>query len=274
MAPRRRPLAAADLGALERRTGRARRREHPFPVAEHDLGVGADVHHEADLIPLIGRLGEDDARAIGTHVPRHAREHIHPRPRMELEVECACEQIDRAVDRERERRLAQLHRIQAEQEVVHDRIADHRDVEDLLRRRAALLRRLAEQVPHRGAHRGGHLPLPTGIHHHVRDPAHEVLAESDLRVHRAGRRDHLARREVADMCRDRGRADVDRRAVHPVLQAGPYRDDVAGAVDGDGDPPIAGSQRRLESLEHFEVAAQVREAPLLVQRRLESAQIA
>ena len=74
--------------------------------------------------------------------------------------------------------------------------------------------------------------------------------------------------------RDRRRADVDRRSVHPVLQAGPHRDDVAVAVDCDGDPPVAVPQRRLERLEHLQVAAQVREAPLLAKCRLDPAQIA
>ena len=139
--------------------------------------------------------------------------------------------------------------------------------------RPALRRRLAEQIPHRGPHRGGHLPLPARVHHHVRDPAHEVLAEADLRVHGARRRNHLARSEVADMRRDRRRADVDGRPVHPVLQARPHRDDVAVAVDRRGDAPVAGTQRRLERLQHFEVAAQVLEAPLLAERRLDPAQI-
>ena len=42
----RRPLSAADLGAFERRSGRARRGELPVAIAEHDLGVGADVDDE------------------------------------------------------------------------------------------------------------------------------------------------------------------------------------------------------------------------------------
>ena len=146
-------------------------------------------------------------------------------------------------------------------------------LEDLVRRRPALRRRLAEQIPHRDPHRGGHLPLPARVHHHVRDPAHEILAEPDLRVHGAGRRHHLARSEVADMRRDRRRADVDGRSVHPVLQARPHRHDVAFAVDRHGDSPVTGPQRRLERLQHREVAAQVLEAPLLAERRLDPAQI-
>ena len=127
------PLAAAYLGAFERRAGGARRREHPFTVAEHDLGVGADVHDEAELVAQVRRLGEDDARGIGAHVPRHAREHVGARARMETEIERARRYADGTVDSEGERRLAELDRIQTEQEVMHDRIADQGHVEDLFR---------------------------------------------------------------------------------------------------------------------------------------------
>ena len=193
---------------------------------------------------------------------------------MQAELQRAGRKLDRPVHGQGERRLAELHRVQAEQEVVHDRIADQRDFQNLFRRGTALLRRLAQQIPHRGAHRGGHLPLSAGVHHHVRDPAHQVLAEPDLRVHGAGRRHHLARREVADVGRDRRRTDVHGRAVHPVLQAGPRGDDVAVAVHRDGDAPVTGTQSGLESLQHLEVAAQVHQTPLLAERRLDPAQIA
>ena len=52
---------------------------------------------------------------------------------MKFERQRACGQADRPVDGQGERRLAELHRIQAKQEVVHDRIADQGHVQDLLR---------------------------------------------------------------------------------------------------------------------------------------------
>ena len=54
---------------------------------------------------------------------------------------------------------------------------------------AGFRRRLVEQAPDRDTHRRGHLPFAAGVHHHVRDAAHEVLSEPDLRIHRAGRGD-------------------------------------------------------------------------------------
>ena len=49
------------------------------------------------------------------------------------------------------------------------------------------------------------------IRHRIGDATHHILAESDLRVHRPGRGDDLARGEVAQIGGDRRRAEVDRR---------------------------------------------------------------
>ena len=50
------------------------------------------------------------------------------------------------------------------------------------------------------------------IHHHIGDAAHQILAEADLRIHRADRSDDGAGREIAEMRRDSRRAHVDRDA--------------------------------------------------------------
>ena len=60
--PGRRALSAADLGALERRPGRARRGKEALAVSEHDLGIRADVDEKRDLIGEVRRLREDHAR--------------------------------------------------------------------------------------------------------------------------------------------------------------------------------------------------------------------
>ena len=60
--------------------------------------------------------------------------------------------------------------------------------------------------------------------------AHEILAEADLRVHPAGRRDNVPGREITQMAGDGGRADVDRHPVGDVDVAGPGGDDRAGTA--------------------------------------------
>ena len=73
---RRGPLAAADLGALERRAGRARGGEQVVAVAEDDLGVRPDVDDELDDLALVGRLGEDHPGRVGPDVAGDARQDV------------------------------------------------------------------------------------------------------------------------------------------------------------------------------------------------------
>ena len=119
--PRRRPLSAGDLRALERRAGRARRGQQALAVAEHDLGVRADVDDEVHLVAEVRSLGEDDARGVGTDVARDAGQDVRPRAAVHGEAEVASGQPHRLVDGQRERRPAERRRIDPEQEVVHDR---------------------------------------------------------------------------------------------------------------------------------------------------------
>ena len=65
----------------------------------------------------------------------------------------------------------------------------------------------------RAADRAGERRVATRVHHHVRHPAHQVLAEPDLRVHASARREHLTGREVAQVAGDGGGPDVDRDAA-------------------------------------------------------------
>ena len=51
---------------------------------------------------------------------------------------------------------------------------------------------LLDQRVQRPAHGAGHLGGAAGVQHGVADPAHQVLAEADLRVHQPGRGEHLA----------------------------------------------------------------------------------
>ena len=198
---RRGALAAADLRAFERGSGRARAGEQPAAVAEDDLGVGADVDQQRHRIRQIGPLGEHDARGVGADVPGDARQHVDARVAVNREVDLGRPQRQRRIGRERERRAAQLERADAEQQVMHDRIADERRFEDVLARDARLPRDLRGEIVDRAAHDVGQLLLAAGIHHHPRHAAHQVFAEADLRIHRAGRRHDFAARQVAQDAR-------------------------------------------------------------------------
>ncbi len=110
--------------------------------------------------------------------------------------------------------------VNPEQQVMHDRVADERRLEDLLARDADLPRDVGDEAVDRGAHGVGHLLLAARIHHHVRDAAHQVFAEANLRIHHARGGHDLAAAQVAKMRGDRRRPDVDRDAVHALAEAG------------------------------------------------------
>ena len=142
------------------------------------------------------------------------------------------------------RRAAEFHRIDAEQQVMHDRIADQRRLEDVFVRNARL------HAPHprasaaqRFAHRRGHQRGAARIHHRIGDAAHQILAEADLRIHHARGGDDLAAGQIAQVRGDGGRTDVDREPVGELVQAGPDPDDLLGGMHRDRDLPRAGAQR-------------------------------
>ena len=82
-------LAAADLRALERRPRGARAGEQALPVAEHDLGVGADVDQQRELVGQVGALGEDHAGGVGADVAGDAGQGVDARAGMQRQSEFA-----------------------------------------------------------------------------------------------------------------------------------------------------------------------------------------
>ena len=150
----RRALAAGNLRALEGRAGRRRAGEQALAVAEHDFGVGADIDDEPQLVAEIGRLGEHDAGRVGADMAGDAGQRIDEGAGRDVEAEIARPRLVGAVDRQREGRAAELGRIEAEDEMMHDRIADQRRFEDLAARDAGLrppLRRSARSIASRTA---------------------------------------------------------------------------------------------------------------------------
>jgi hypothetical protein len=71
--------------------------------------------------------------------------------------------------------------------MVHDRIADQRHLDDVLAGNSGLGRRLADERVDSLAHDARQLGGAVRVHHRVGDAAHQVLAETDLRVHRPDR---------------------------------------------------------------------------------------
>ena len=241
--PGRRPLPAADLGALERRSGRARRRELASGVAEHDLGVGADVDEQLHA----ARRGA---------VPRRASP---PRCRRRRARRCTVRRrTTRTAGRARARRPAR----RPHASVASANGACPSGVGSMPSTRWCMIGlpttttsstesrvtpAASTSSPSSSssarAYGAGELLVAARVHHHVRHPAHQVLAEADLRVHPPGRREHLAGGEVAQVAGDGGRADVDRRPHDALAVPGPHGDDHAVA-HGHGHRRVVRAARR------------------------------
>ncbi len=157
---------------------------------------------------------------------------------------------------------------------MHDRVADDRQLEDRVALDAGPHRELGEQPVERPAHRECHLGRPAVVHHRVADPAHQVLAEPDLRVHHAGAREDRAVAEVREVAGDRRRADVDRDPVGPLVETWPDPRDRPPAVDGDRDGVLPGLEGGLERADHRQVGVEVVEVPLIGEGQLETEQVA
>ena len=157
---------------------------------------------------------------------------------------------------------------------MHDRVADEGRVENVAARDTRLVRNLADQRVHRAAHRLGQLGLAAGVHHDVGDPAHQVLAEADLRVHAPGGGHDGAARYLGQVAGDGGGADVEGRAIDLLVEAGPDRDDARRPVDRHRRRPFAGAERALQALQNVQVGGEVAQTPLLAERVGEALEIA
>ena len=91
------------------------------------------------------------------------------------------------------------------------------------------------------------------VHDAVGDTAHQILAEANLRVHRAGRGEDIAGHHVAQMRRHGGRADIDGDTGHAFLQARPDADHLMAVAKGNRYLPVAGTKHRLKLLQDMKI---------------------
>ena len=119
--------------------------------------------------------------------------------------------------------------------MVHDRVGDHGDVENILDRDPGRPGGAAGKLIEGVAHDLGHGHVTALVHHHVGHAAHQVFAEADLRIHHIGGGDNLAGTHVAKLSGDRGRAEIDGETIDFLLDPGPYGNDFLELVNRDRD---------------------------------------
>ena len=170
-----------------------------------------------------------------------AGQDVDPRAGVQGQVERVGGGPDRSIRGQGERRRAERDRVDPEDEVVHDRVADEDELEDLVAAGTGGRDQPADQPVERLADGPGHLAGAFAMHHRVRDAAHQVLAEADLRVHDPRRGLDRAGGEVGQVAGDRRRADVDGDPQGTVVEAGPDRGSRRGRRGRRPSPP---SRRR------------------------------
>ena len=105
---------------------------------------------------------------------------------MDGEVNLYRPQSNGTVSGQRKGRAAQFHRVDTQQQVVHDGVAHKSGFQNVLGRNTGLRGHVYREFVERGAHRSGHFYLAAGVHHDVGHAAHQVFAKADLRVHHPG----------------------------------------------------------------------------------------
>ena len=268
------------MRAFKRRAGGGRTGEHLRLVPQQNLGIGADIHDQHGFLGLVRLFGQRHRRAIRPDMPRDARQQIDPRGAVHrVEFQLACIETEAARRRQSERGLPQFHRINAQQQMMHHRIADKHQFINRLRVRLGLHADRLDQGIQCGADGGGHFTVAAGVHHRITDAAHQILAKPDLRVHHARRGQNRPGVQIAQMRRDGGGAKVDGKAEdfplvipRPDVQQAIARIVIA-FVQGDGDFPCALAQRGLQAAHQAQLGGDALDLPLLFQRPREAFEI-
>ncbi|MNI30335.1 hypothetical protein D3C73_841810 [compost metagenome] len=161
---------------------------------------------------------------------------------------------------------------------MHDRISDKDTVENVFTRNIALGAYLVDQAVQSLAHGIGHRSASVRVHHHIGDAAHQVFAEADLRVGRAGGCHRAAGEKRRKMHGDRRRADITGDPVSLVLQPRIKGDQarafvLAILVDRRRHLPLAFAQDLLDLRDDMEIHFDIVEMPFGRERHFQPVEI-
>jgi len=133
--------------------------------------------------------------------------------RVGLETEIARLDVQTAMYGGRKRREAERARIDSKQQVVHHRVSDNCDLENVGRGEVVIPGHGPEEMVQAIDDDSTHLVHAVRVVHHIADPCDHIVAERDLRVHERFGADDPAGAETAQVSGHGGRAHVDGKAV-------------------------------------------------------------
>ena len=131
-------------------------------------------------------LGQNHPGGISANMASDAGQNINAAARMNVNAKLAGANFNRGINRKRKRRTAQFNRVNAKQQVVHHRIADKHNLQNILIGQASLFRGTRNQGLQPLNDSGCHLAVATGIHDPIGNTAHQILAKADLWIHCTG----------------------------------------------------------------------------------------
>ncbi len=228
------PLAGADLGSFKCGAGGAGGCKDTTISGEDDLGVGADVNDQLYTRLVLWPRGQDHRCGVSTDMAGNARQHMGAGGRVGAEVQFCGGNVHGLFGGEGERRRSEWGRVVAEEQVVHDRVPDQHELKQFLPCRPGGLTQFPQKRVECSTNGRRQLGFASRVHHHVGDPAHEVLTEPDLGVHGAAGGLNLAGCQVAEVSGDGCGAHVDCNPEGTVAQAFPDSDNSTSVPDGHG----------------------------------------
>ena len=205
-------LARADLRPFKGRAGGRGTCQHFFFVPQQDFRVGAHIDHQHQSSDLSGASEKATAAASAPTWPAMQGK-IDTRRGVDVQF-----QLDRPQRSESDVASAKgawpnSNGSMPKEQVVHHRVTDEDRVHDqglvdlgfdaICVNNAFMPSRTARVIS----------SAPPGFIMRVADAAHQVFAKADLRVHDARGATTFAGLQIAQMCRDRGRAKVNGQAV-------------------------------------------------------------
>jgi hypothetical protein len=175
-------LTATELCTFECRTGRARGCKLSRAVAQHNFGIGANVDEQLHCSAAVWTFRQNCRCGVGTNVTGDAWADVIASI-WKCDSDLSCQTTHRFVGRQHKWCCSQWGRIDTQQNVMHDRITDHHDLEDFVNGSCSFRCQFENEVIECCTNNRRELDISAFVHHHVRDAAHQVFAEADLWIH-------------------------------------------------------------------------------------------